>query len=401
MSVRVEPAVYRGRTLALQEAMRTHGTEWLLAFAASSALGPASRSHGAVRWLTNFADRNAWSLLALPAEGEPTLLTPSRLGADLAGRMLWFDDAEHVPATRFGPALRKLLGRPAPKRVGTIGLDEMPLGLWEQVQPVIGKAEFVDFGDIVAQGRLVKDPAELVMHRRAAEICDQMVAALPAHLRRGLAGYQVQAELERIGRLHGAEACHTWLSVAPAVDGPHAAKEQAGRVPQPGDQAVFGVMLCYDGHWGGMVRTGGLGAPRPEHRRIWDIAAETRARCLAAIRPEADLRGVWEAAEAVFAAHFTKKKDAGAVLRLRLAQGLGHGCDEAPISACLPQPFENGATYTDPAAGPVLLQPGMLLSLQPNLFVPGEAGAAIGDMVLVTETGAELLTRYPADIGMW
>jgi len=55
-----------------------------------------------------------------------------------------------------------------------------------------------------------------------------------------------------------------------------------------------------------------------------------------------------------------------------------------------PQGTEKGAC--------IQIMPGMLFELHPNIFLPGEATAAIGDMVLVTETGHEILTRFPRDL---
>jgi Xaa-Pro dipeptidase len=43
----------------------------------------------------------------------------------------------------------------------------------------------------------------------------------------------------------------------------------------------------------------------------------------------------------------------------------------------------------------------MLMEIHPNVFVPGVAGAMIGDMVAVTETGYEILTQYPRELIVW
>ena len=51
-----------------------------------------------------------------------------------------------------------------------------------------------------------------------------------------------------------------------------------------------------------------------------------------------------------------------------------------------------------PGANRIEIKPGMLMELHPNLFVPNVAGAMIGDMVAVTETGYEILTEYPRDL---
>ena len=50
---------------------------------------------------------------------------------------------------------------------------------------------------------------------------------------------------------------------------------------------------------------------------------------------------------------------------------------------------------------PIQIEPGMLLMLHPNVFIPNEAAGAIGDMVLVTEDGYEILNGFPRELIVW
>ena len=47
------------------------------------------------------------------------------------------------------------------------------------------------------------------------------------------------------------------------------------------------------------------------------------------------------------------------------------------------------------------IKPGMLMELHPQIWLPGGGGAMIGEMVAVTETGCDVLTRYPRDLQVW
>ena len=49
----------------------------------------------------------------------------------------------------------------------------------------------------------------------------------------------------------------------------------------------------------------------------------------------------------------------------------------------------------------IQIEPGMLLELHPNVFLPNEAAGAIGDMVLVTEDGYEILNAFPRELIIW
>ena len=73
---------------------------------------------------------------------------------------------------------------------------------------------------------------------------------------------------------------------------------------------------------------------------------------------------------------------------------------EAIVGAAFPQPYApapKGAAKPDPIAA----RPGMLFEFHPNIFVPGLGAAAIGDMVLVTETGNEILTQFARQLSIW
>jgi Xaa-Pro aminopeptidase len=106
---------------------------------------------------------------------------------------------------------------------------------------------------------------------------------------------------------------------------------------------------------------------------------------LAHLRPGADLRVVGDAG-------LTKDPGLGAHFQFRGGHALGYSYEDPIGSAEFPQPYDPTAKIP---AEPRIVEPGMLFEVHPNLFIEGVAGASIGDMVLVTEHGPELLTNHP------
>jgi Xaa-Pro aminopeptidase len=170
-------------------------------------------------------------------------------------------------------------------------------------------------------------------------------------------------------------------------------------VPKTGDQVVLGIYLMVDGHWGHAIRTGNLGPARDDHRRLFDVTLEMEEAGLAGLAPGVDLNDVEAAFEAVFRRHFPdaiKRR----VFRFCNAHGLGHSYDEAIVGAAFPQPYAP-RPEGDGRPNPIAARAGMLFEFHPNIFIPGLGGAAIGDMVLVTETGNEILTRFERRLSIW
>ena len=158
-------------------------------------------------------------------------------------------------------------------------------------------------------------------------------------------------------------------------------------MPSPGDQVLLGIMLIFHGHWGHAIRTGSLGAASAAAQGVFSMVEDMHTAMLAHLRPGADLRVVGDAG---------LTKDRSWSWRTFPIQGR----PRARLQLRRPDRFRpNSRSPTIRRAKipsePRIVEPGMLFEVHPNLFVDGIAGASIGDMVLVTEHGPELLTKHP------
>ena len=252
-------------------------------------------------------------------------------------------------------------------------------------------AEWVDFASHLDKRRVEKDDLQLSFHRRAAEICDAIFQTTAREVRTGKKGYQLQAAMEHTARHEGCEYCITWLTVAPRADYPRFYKEECVRAPQEGDQVIPGIYLTYDGHWGHAIRTGTVGKPTDDHRKIYDITREMHEAALENLRPGEDLFEVNAAMDRALHKYYEEDE----VGRSRAGHGLGYSYEDPLVSLAFPHPWEAGSR---PEGSPntIELKPGMLMEIHPNVFVPGVAGAMIGDMVAVTDTRLRNPQRVPA-----
>jgi Xaa-Pro dipeptidase len=375
--------ILASRIKSIQDWGRKNGLDALVVFGQGSVLGTATRSHSNLRYLLDWDGDAAASALVLPTQGLPSLVV-ANIFAQMRGR-----EREILSDVRFGrgPSFASAIADLLPKsadRIALAGRDEIPVGIWEPLATA-GAAAWVSCDAELARRRAVKDSLQIAFHRRAAEICDRMFEQLGTTLQTGLTVADIQTELEKVGRQHGCEYCKTWLTVLPIADRCRYLAEENTNVPRPGDQVLLGIMLIFHGHWGHAIRTGSLGAPNPAARSVFQMVEEMHSDMLEHLRPGADLRTVGQAG-------IMKYPQLGTHFQFRGGHALGYSYEDPIGSAEFPQPYDPSAKIP---TEPLIVKPGMLFEIHPNLFVKGVAGASIGDMVLVTEGGPEILTKHP------
>ncbi len=396
----IEPAVLEARLAETEAMLAEHGLGALVVFAQGSAVGFASPMHGYLRYLSDWNSHHYPSALILVPGRPLVVLTPNKFLQMFASELTHFRDVRWFPLSNFGAAIAEILREAgcAGGRIGYIGRDETPVPLWERMTGALPEVVWDDPSDWFDRRRMVKDAYQIAVHRRAAALCDRLFQALPQQLRAGKQAFQVRAEMERLAYHEGADFCLTWLTVGPCADGGRLYKGLGRHVPQEGDQAVFGIYLMVDGHWGHAIRSGSLGPPGEDHRALYEVVLEAEARALDALRPGADLHAVQEAFEGVFKRRFTPDQR-GVMFRFTNAHGLGLSYSEPIVGDAFPQPY--AADAGDGARQSIPVAAGMLFEFHPNAFLPEVGGACVGDMVLVTADGNEILTRYPRTLGVW
>ena len=223
--------------------------------------------------------------------------------------------------------------------------------------------------------RMVKDEDELTIMIEAALIGCKLFEHVLGVIRPGLAEVEVAAELEYEARLLGAEGMSFETIVASGVRSsmPHGRATEA-RLPRRGFLTLdFGVIL--KGYCSDMTRTVHLGTPKTNERNIYQSVLEAQETAVAAVCAGARCGDVDEAARGVL-------RSVGLAEAFSHSTGHGVGLEihEAP---------RIGAAQT------TRLLPGMVITIEPGVYLPGEFGIRIEDMVAVTRTGGQVLTPAP------
>ncbi len=304
-------------------------------------------------------------------------------------------EAARVPFAQYGRWIAGLDGRSADGRPVTTKLAE------EVAQPPAGERSrtLVPTERFVEAERIRKDAHEVATLRRAAEVLTGAFGRMLAEVQPGRSERQVAAHIDWIMKDAGFDrpAFDTIVASGPNAALPHA--HPGTRQLEPGDLVVLDFGGVYDGYCVDLTRTVSLGDPNAEARRVYAAVVEAHRAGLAASRPGATAREIDRAAR-------------GTLERLGLGEAFGHGTGhglgievhEEPWlkKTPPPEPAAEGEVPVGPAATPsdVVIEAGMVFTIEPGAYVPGWGGVRLEDDVLVTATGHEVLTQVPRELAI-
>lgn len=247
--------------------------------------------------------------------------------------------------------------------------------------------------DLVEACRVVKDDWEQRLIAEAAERLSAVAIGVLADLRPGVREVDVAIGVEMGLRRAGfsGPAFDTIVAAGPRSALPHA--RATDRVIGPGELVVLDLGGVYGGYCVDLTRTVACGDPGPEAVRLHEVVSRAGQAAIEAVVPGAPLAAIDAAARTVLV-----EAGLGEAFTHGTGHGLGLEVHEAPRLA----PARPGVTARPAPAGQVALPdrlvPGMVFTVEPGAYVPGLGGVRIEDDVLVTETGARVLTSVPADL---
>lgn len=383
-------ADYRNRTERAQASMKKQSID-ILALAGPDILRFFTGLHGLP------VTRPIWLVLA--QEGKVGFVSPgsevkeirARCGAPVACR--WVEWIEPVPApTTHQDALAKYLQEVAPA-ARTIGVDFNGTngGNIELVKQALGTERVKDVTPLLRELLAIKDAAAIDVIRLSCDVVAHQFKASCAAIAPGVPEWKVSLASFVAGTERAAELWNGNEEQSPLAHGLHmtgSGPERtarchaagAGRQMREGD--IVQICRCSTGFFGHLIgydRPVKVGAKEPsqEMRKVVDLAREAQEAALAMMRPGVTAGEVHAAAMKVI--------DRGGwdnpVLH-RTGRSIGYsGWDGHEIKV----------------GSPTVLEPGMVFTVEPGIYVDGVGGARFGDTVLVTEAGYEMLTPY--DLG--
>ncbi|MQA06357.1 MAG: M24 family metallopeptidase [Streptosporangiales bacterium] len=333
-----------------------------------------------LRYLTGYAavPLERLTCLVVPAEGKPRLVVP-RLeqpaaeaspaggsGLDIIG---WdeTDDPYAVVASLLSP------------RVETVAVDNH---MWAEkvlrLQEAMPNVTQLLAGEVLGPMRIVKSGEEVAALREAGAAIDRVHARMGEWLVAGRTERAVGADIEAAILAEGHERVD-FVIVGSGPNGASPHHEVSDRVIADGDAVVVDIGgTMPSGYCSDCTRTYAVGRPPAEFGECYAVLRDAQEAACAAVRPGVTAESVDAAARNIIA-------DAGYgdYFIHRTGHGIGLDTHELPYLV---------------AGNDLALEPGMVFSVEPGIYLPGKHGARIEDIVVVTEDGGERLNEVGRDL---
>ncbi|SMF51517.1 Xaa-Pro aminopeptidase [Tistlia consotensis] len=339
-----------------------------------------------IRWFTGFltlfwqSPTRPW-FLVVPRAGKPVAVVPE-IGAPVMART-WIEDIRAWPAPQpedDGLSLLAGVFREIGAAGGRIGLPmgpettlRMPLADFERLRAALPEAAFLDATPAIRALRRVKSEREIAKTAHICRIASEGFAALPGLVGAGMPLTEVfrAFRLELIRR--GADDVPYLVGAAAPGGYDDVISPPSERPLASGDLLMMDTGATFDGYFCDFDRNVAIGRADAAAARAYDTLWRATEAGLAAARPGQSCAGLFRAMQAVIEADGYRAGNVG-----RMGHGLGLQLTEHPSNA---------------AWDGTVLEPGMVLTLEPGLaFAPGR-GQVHEENLVVRADGAELLSR--------
>lgn len=273
-----------------------------------------------------------------------------------------------------------LTANPTLKRVG-FESTRLTVSQLQHFQEKIQTVAWKPTESIVENRRAVKDAGEVAAIRRAIDVAEAAFLSVKHLLRAGIAERDFAIELDFAMRRGGAEAVAFETIVASGPQSAHPHHRPNDRVIEPGDWVTVDWGAIVDGYCSDMTRTVLIGptSTTAEQARVYDTVLRAQRMAIAAIKPgkngqEIDAVARDHIAAAGYGDHF--------------GHSLGHA---------LGRVVHDGPGLSTRAAD-VILRPGMVLTVEPGIYLENWGGIRIEEDIVVTDLGCDILTHLPNEL---
>ncbi len=307
---------------------------------------------------------------------DPVLLVPElerpRAQASPAGSLVALD------RWRDGEDAYAAVARLVP--TGRLGVSDR---LWAShllgLQTALGGSEFVPGSRVLSRLRARKDPGEIQLLSRAARAADEAFSRV---CRESFAG-RTESEIARLLGDHLVRAGHDSVAFTIVATGPDGASphhEPGGRTIRTGHAVVMDFGGRVGGYCSDVTRTVSVGYPGGEVRDVHDIVTLAQEAAFRAVAPGVPAEEVDRAARQVI-----EEAGYGEAFFHRTGHGIGLEEHEDPYLV---------------QGNAELLEPGMCFSIEPGIYLPGQFGVRVEDIVAVTDGGAVRLNHAPRELAV-
>ncbi|WP_307891981.1 M24 family metallopeptidase [Bacillus swezeyi] len=325
-----------------------------------------------LRYITGFTGSSG---LAVISEDKAVFITDFRYMEQAKKQASGFEIVQHS-----GGIVQKTADVIKEMGLNKIGFeqDKMTYGTYASYKDRLGAAELVPVSQSVEKLRLIKSSEEIKILKEAAKIADDAFSHILTFIKPGIAEIAIANELEFYMRSQGADHSSFDMIVASGLRSslPHGVASD--KAVEKGDLVTLDFGAYYKGYCSDITRTIAVGEPSDELKSIYQTVFEAQAIGMRNIKP-----GITGKQADAYTRDYISSKGYGDYFGHSTGHGLGMEVHESPaLSARSDQPLEKG----------------MVVTVEPGIYIPGTGGVRIEDDIVLTDGGNESLTHSAKDL---
>lgn len=344
---------------------------------------------GNLRYLVNYLPPSSWrvGIVLMPSIGEDTLFIDRPIEWWVKERayvddvrcsiVQWHGDNRHVHNLVECIKDKKL----DKGRIGITGMDIMPASFFMKIKEELPQAIIYDATSIIEDLKIIKSPAEIALIEIACRIGGAAMESAIDAIKEGVKESEVALIAENTAINLGADSWG-WLQFFNVISGketslPVMRQPLATRKKiKQGDLVIVDLAIFYQGYCCDFNRMAIVGGPTVEQQRMFDVSLEMEQSVIKMIKPGVLAKDLFNHSKQIAI-------DAGYgnyAPEVHAGHGIGLEVGELPMIT----------PYAE-----TVLQPGMVIAVEPGLGIPGKEGYRTEDNIVVTDTGCRILTTIP------
>jgi Xaa-Pro aminopeptidase len=324
------------------------------------------------RYMTGFTGTAG---VALISEDKAVFITDFRYTEQAAKEVEDFEIVQHS-----GPIIEEVAHIVKKLGIKKLGFeqDHLTYHAYSSYKHELSESEFVPVSGAVEKLRLIKSPAEIKILKEATEIADAAYKHILTYVKPGLKEIEVANELEFFMRKNGAVSSSFDIIVASGYRSalPHGVASD--KEIEKGDFVTLDFGAYYKGYCSDITRTFAVGEPSDELKKIYSTVLEAQLRGMNGIKP-----GMTGKEADALTRDYIKEQGYGEFFGHSTGHGLGMEVHEGPALSFRSE---------------TILETGMVVTVEPGIYVAGLGGVRIEDDTVITETGNESLSHSPKDL---
>lgn len=303
------------------------------------------------------------------------ILTDSRYTEQVEKECIEYECVD-IADNGYGKTLSKVISSDIKK----LGFENNSISykVYEGLKKCLADISFIELDESIDELRIIKDDEEIENLRTAEGIGDAAFTHILKYLKPGISEQDIALELEYFMKKNGAEGLSFDTIAASGKNSsmPHAIPTD--KALENGDFITMDFGCIYQGYCSDMTRTVGIGRISSMQESVYDIVLKAQLEAMKAIKPGILCSEIDRIARNII-------RDAG--YGNCFGHGLGHSVGL----------FIHENPRFSPKCNTVL-EPGMVITVEPGIYLPGQFGVRIEDLIVVTENGCMNLTASDKEL---